>query len=263
VSDAGRAVMAISLSAGKIRLLIVEANPMVGQLIAGALKRCRQYFDILASCSDSLEGIYKSRELVPEVALISVELRDGPLMGFKVLRELNASQVRTAAIMLMDFDERDLVVDAFREGARGIFCRDRSFNTLSKCIRTVHSGQIWASNEQLQFLLDAVRQVRRLYLTAPNGAKLLTPREEEVTRLVADGLKNREISIELNVSEHTIRNYLFQIFDKLGVSSRIELVIFAFTHPAAVAPSDSASPRRIESQYIEAKPLARRAPGRN
>ena len=162
--------MQMSVRASKISLLIAEANPMGGQLITGALRRCRQYFDVVASCSNSSEGIQKLRELVPEVALISVELRDGPLMGFKVLQEVRASQARTAAIMLMDFDERDLVVDAFREGARGIFCRDRSFKTLSKCIRTVHSGQIWASNEELEFLLDALRQVRRLYLTAPGGA---------------------------------------------------------------------------------------------
>src|ERR1019366_8585151 len=139
------------LRSPKISILIAESNPMGGQLVAGALRRCRQYFDIVASCSNSLEGIRNLRELAPEVALISVDMQDGPLMGFRVLQELHASQARTAAIMLMDFDQRDLVVDAFREGANGIFCRDRSFKTLSKCIRTVHSGQIWASNQELTF----------------------------------------------------------------------------------------------------------------
>jgi DNA-binding NarL/FixJ family response regulator len=252
--------MTRSSPTGKISILIAEANPMGGQLIAGALRRCRQYFDIVASCSNSSEGIQKLRELVPEIALISVEMRDGPLMGFRVLQELHASQARTAAIMLTDFSEPNLIVDAFREGARGIFCRDRSFRTLSKCIRTVHSGQIWASNEELEFVLDALSQVRRLFLTAPSGAKVLTPREEEVVRLVADGMKNLEISHKLNVSEHTIRNYLFQIFEKLGVSSRVELVIYAFTCPAAEEPSGGpASPRRVESHHPEAKPLPRRA----
>jgi DNA-binding NarL/FixJ family response regulator len=248
------------LASSKIRILIVEANPMSSQLIAGALRRCRQYFEIVASCCDSLEAINKLRELVPEIALISVEMRDGPLMGFKVLQELRDSQAKTAAIMLMDFARRDLVVDAFREGAKGIFCRDSSFKTLSKCIRVVHSGQIWASNEEIQFLLDAVRPVRRLFLAAPSGAKVLTPREEEVVRLVADGMRNEEISLKLKVSEHTIRNYLFQIFEKLGVSSRVELVIYALTRPAAPEPSGWPEPtRKVDSRYPEDKTLPRGA----
>ncbi len=98
-----------------------------------------------------------------------------------------------------------------------------------KCIRTVHNGQIWASNHELEFLLEAIVYSRPLHLSKIHSMSVLTPREEAVVRLVAEGMKNREISLKLNVSEHTVRNYLFRVFDKLGVSNRVELVLYALT----------------------------------
>ena len=217
------------LSDERIRVLVAEANPMGGQLVAGALRRCRHHFNVVGSTSNSVEAIRELQERDPLVAVISAELQDGPLTGFKVLHELRASRSKTAAIMLLDSGERDLVIDAFRGGARGIFCRAHSFRALSKCIRAVHKGQIWAGNGELELLLEALTQSRPLQLIKSKGMTLLTRREEEVVRLVTEGMKNREIALTLNVTEHTIRNYLFRIFEKLGVSSRVELVLYALS----------------------------------
>ena len=83
----------------------------------------------------------------------------------------------------------------------------------------VHKGQIWASNEDLEHLIGALSQSKPLHLKNSDGMPLLTRREEEVVHLVADGLKNREIAERLKVKEHSIRNYLYRIFEKLGVST--------------------------------------------
>ena len=131
--------------------------------------------------------------------------------------------------MLLDSTERDLVVDAFRGGARGIFCRGDSFNALPKCMRQVHNGQIWVKNVELQFLLDLVISMRPLKMQPVGGMARLTQRERDVVRLVADGMRNQEIAVQLALSEHTVRNYLIRIFDKLGISSRVELVLYAFS----------------------------------
>ncbi len=220
----------LSVSADeRIRVLVAEASPMNGQLIAGALKRCRQQFEVVASTSTSTEAIRRLEDHPADVAIISSELQDGPLTGFKVLHQLRASRSKTAAIMLLDSGERDLVIDAFRGGARGIFCRMQSFKALSKCIRTVHKGQIWASNVEIEFLLEALAHFTPLQLVRSSGMNLLTPREEEVVRLVAEGMRNRDVAQKLNVSEHTVRNYLFRVFEKLGVSSRVELVLYALS----------------------------------
>lgn len=216
---------------GRISVLLAEASPMVGELIAGALKRCRYRFNVLASTNNSLDAIQKLEELAPHVAVISTELQDGPLAGFKVLHQIRTLHLKTAAIMLLDSGERDLVVDAFRDGARGVFYRGYSFKALPKCIRTVHDGQVWASNGDVEFMLEALMYFRPLKLGKAVGMSLLTHREQEVIRLVAEGMKNRDISLKLDVTEHTVKNYVFRIFEKLGVSSRVELVLYALHRP--------------------------------
>jgi len=94
----------------------------------------------------------------------------------------------------------------------------------------VHRGQTWATAEQIQFLIDMVSRVPSLRVVNANGEVLVTPREEQVVALVAEGLSNREIAQELALSEHTVKKYLFRIFEKLGISTRVELVLYALNH---------------------------------
>jgi DNA-binding NarL/FixJ family response regulator len=89
-------------------------------------------------------------------------------------------------------------------------------------------GQIWAGNEDLEHLTKALTHIEPIHFNRSDGTPLLTRREEDVVRLVADGMKNREVAERLKVSEHSIRNYLYRIFDKLGVSSRVQLILYAF-----------------------------------
>jgi DNA-binding NarL/FixJ family response regulator len=117
---------------------------------------------------------------------------------------------------------------------KGLFCfSDYPFRLLCKCIQSVHQGQVWANSEQLQYLVEIVTQVPSLLMVNASGVKLLTHREEQVVALVADGLSNREVAHELGLSEHTVKKYLFHIFDKLGISSRVELVLYAVSHGGA------------------------------
>jgi len=94
----------------------------------------------------------------------------------------------------------------------------------------VADGQVWANSEQLRFLLDLVAEAPSLSVLNSRGQKLLTPREEQVVALVAEGLSNRNIARELDLSEHTVKKYLFRIFDKVGISTRVELVLYAVNH---------------------------------
>ena len=105
-----------------------------------------------------------------------------------------------------------------------------SASAIRSSILRVSEGQIWANTEQLDFLLDLISEVPSLRVLNVNGSRLLTPREEQVVALVAEGLGNRQIAVELNLSEHTIKKYLFRIFEKLGVSTRVELVLYAMNN---------------------------------
>ena len=212
-----------------IRVSVVESSRMASEMIEGALNKDRPRFKVHAFSTRSSEALRELEKIKPDVTIVSSNLEDGNLMGFRVLYELREARSRIPVIMLVDSDARDLVIDAFRGGAKGVFSRKDSITSLSKCICAVHSGQFWVNNAQLQFLFEMIIRLSPSPVAKPGGMALLTTREQEVTRLVAEGLRNEDIALKLGISEHTIRNYLCHIFEKLGLSSRVELVIYALS----------------------------------
>ncbi len=209
-----------------VNVIVAEASEMYCQLVQNAFRSRRYRVGVIATAVQSPHAIELLKDRQPDVAIISAQLQEGPLAGFVLLRELRALRSRTRAVMLLSSRERDLVVDAFRSGAHGVIFRDEPLETLSKCVHAVHEGQVWANSEHLGYLLQALAHVKPLRLQDARGANILTDREEKVVHLVAEGLTNKQISIQLDLSLHTVRNYLFKIFDKLGVSTRVELVLY-------------------------------------
>ena len=138
--------------------------------------------------------------------------------------------------MLVLGDHQTEVVDAFRAGAKGIFCKTEPIQALCKCIQAVHAGQIWANSDQLNWTVEAFAKATPLHLTNAVGRYLLAKRENEVANLVSEGLTNREIAQKLGLSEHTVKKYLFRIFEKLGISNRVELVLYAMSHGSPQGP---------------------------
>jgi DNA-binding NarL/FixJ family response regulator len=210
-----------------ISLLVAEHSRMGCHLMETALRRCR-HIAVTNSVIESGEVVEAFKSSNPDVCIISSALKDGPAAGFRVTRELRKMSKSSAIILLLDAPERALVIEAFRSGARGILSRDDPFEVLPKCIQRVHEGQVWANSEQLKFLIESVAENSSpRAITDARGATLLTNRELSLVQLVAEGRTNRDISRELRLSEHTVRNYLFRIFNKLGVSTRLELALYA------------------------------------
>jgi two-component system nitrate/nitrite response regulator NarL len=149
------------------------------------------------------------------------------MAGLEVLPELHASQERTPLLMLFDTWQDNLIVNAFRTGARGVFCRlEKKLEMLWKCISAVHQGQVWANSAELQLLLSTLRSPAPIRAASFPAKNLLGMRETQVANLVAEGLPNKGVAKRLGISEHTVSNYLFRIYNKLGVSSRVELVLY-------------------------------------
>jgi two-component system, NarL family, nitrate/nitrite response regulator NarL len=206
-----------------IRLIVADQNLMNCQLLVGALRRCRR-IEVVARATSSEQILAEAKASQPSVALIGANLQEGSLAGFEVVHRLRNLHPEIRAVLLLDSADRSSVVDAFRAGARGVFSRDDSLGTLCRCIQNVHAGQTWASSEQIEAVLEAFARIAPLLL--PDKAKIpLSRREREVAKLVAEGLSNREISGQLRLSQHTVKNYLFQIYGKLGMSSRVDLVL--------------------------------------
>jgi two-component system, NarL family, nitrate/nitrite response regulator NarL len=208
------------------RLLVADQSRMNCQLIVAALKRSRA-IEVVARATNSEEIFAQVRSNHPDVALIGANLQDGSLAGFAVVRKLRHSHPSVRCILLLDSADRGWVIDAFRAGAKGIFCRDDSLTLLSRSIQTVRAGQIWANNEQIGSVLEAFARVAPPTFSSQNARASLSRRERQVTELVSEGFSNREIAAQLQLSEHTVKNYIFHIFEKLGIASRLELVLFA------------------------------------
>lgn len=211
-----------------IRVLAADSTRMNSQLLADVLARDKRFRVLETQISaDAILEVAENEK--PDVVLLSPVLGDEPGRGFQIARELRAAHPAVRIVMLLDRSERSSAVEAFRAGASGIFCRSESLKFLPRCISSVHAGQVWANSHELKFLLDALTQAMPARPPVNGeGISILSKREQDVVRGVADGLSNREIAQELKLTEHTVKNYLFRIFDKLGVSSRVEVVLYAF-----------------------------------
>jgi DNA-binding NarL/FixJ family response regulator len=208
--------------------MAADSTRMNSQLLADVLARDKR-FQVLETQLSAATILAAAACEKPDVALLSPLLENDPMLGFQVARQLHAAHPATRIVMLLDRSERSSAVEAFRAGASGIFCRSESLKFLPRCISCIHSGQVWANSHELKYLLDALSQAmpgRRAGNTA--DVSILSKREQDVVSGVADGLSNREIAHRLKLTEHTVKNYLFRIFDKLGVSSRVEVVLYSF-----------------------------------
>jgi len=220
----------LSIPPEPVRVLVADSTRMQSQLLSGALRR-RPEFTVTCALVES-EAILEVLQTTPvDVALFCADRETEIASALAILRRVHLAYPTIACVVLVESYDRDLVVNVFRSGAKGLFCSaETPFRALCKCIHSVHAGQVWANSKQLRYLLEVITHVPSLRVVNSAGDELLTTREEQVVALVAEGLSNREIAKELGLSEHTIKKYLFRVFDKLGISSRVELVLYAVSH---------------------------------
>jgi two-component system nitrate/nitrite response regulator NarL len=217
----------LTASRRPIRVLIALGSPMECQLLLIASKRSRQQMSVVG-CAVSKTDILQcfSRGNI-DVSLINADLEDGRLAGLDVLPEIHASYPGTPIVTLFDTWNDDLILHAFRSGAKGVFCRtEKKLDMLWKCIAAVRQGQVWANSGQMHLLLNTLRTAPPTRAASSSGMNLLATRETHVANLVAEGLPNKEIARRLGITQHTVSNYLFNIYNKLGISSRVELVLY-------------------------------------
>ncbi len=207
-----------------IRALVADDTRLHTTLLADALRRDGA-FEVIGS--DSQELIAGAHLHDIDVLLLSSELGEQPGRGFEVLRKVRALHPNIRAVMLLDSSKPESVLEAFRSGARGVVSRHESVETLSKCVRSVHHGQIWANSKQMELLIQALVSSRSVPAMNAPGMEQLSKREMEIVDSVAQGLSNRKIAELLGLSQHTVKNYIFKVFEKLGVSSRAELLYMA------------------------------------
>jgi DNA-binding NarL/FixJ family response regulator len=206
-----------------IRVAVVDSTRMSSESIATILKRSHCQIIFVGT------SVEKAREAFndADVGLIGSNLVNQAGRGYELAREIHRANPAVRIVMVIDDADAQSVLRAFQAGARGVFGRNSSPQLVAKCVARVHEGQIWVSSQEIQFLLEALTEPPRLRLVNSSGKGILSPREQEVVHWLAEGLSNREIADKLTLSENTVKNYLFRIFEKLGISNRVELILYA------------------------------------
>jgi DNA-binding NarL/FixJ family response regulator len=212
----------------KIRVLVADSSRIYTRLLADAL-RLDPLLEVTAFESESSALIAEVMAQHTDVLVVSSSLDELPTRGFDVLHELRGAKVSTRAVLMPESSKDESVLRAFRGGARGVFSKSEPVELLSKCVHCVYQGQIWANSQALRVAVEALASSPTVRAVNASGMKLLSERELQVVRCIAEGLTNREIAERLKLSQHTIKNYLFRIFDKVGVSSRVELLFMTLS----------------------------------
>jgi two-component system, NarL family, nitrate/nitrite response regulator NarL len=210
------------------RILIADQQTMFRDGVR-ALLESGSGFRVVGQADDGEEALRLAHELQPDVLLLELALpRIG---GLDVLRELARVSVPVRKIVLAAEVDPSELVQAVQFGAQGMVLKRSGTQVLFDCIRTVMAGRYWVANENVSDLVQVLRR-----LLPPSGGRFperalgLTPRELEVVRTVVAGYTNKEIAQKFSISEHTVKNHLTNVFDKLGVYNRLELALLAIEH---------------------------------
>jgi two-component system, NarL family, nitrate/nitrite response regulator NarL len=231
----GSVVMSsISLSdcsqpAQPIRILIADRSYMGSQLLAESLDRDSRFDAVaVAAAAGTTEILSAVSAHKPDVAVISADFDGSPKRGLQVARALNAHYRNVHIVILLEPSARESVIGAFRCGAKGVFCRSKPLAEFRACIERVSLGEIWANCFETEYLLEALRDAPSCDGIDSDKVGMLSKREVQVAECAAQGYSNRQIADQFRLSEHTVKNYLSRVFEKLGVSNRFELLFLLF-----------------------------------
>jgi len=240
------------IPARKIRVLVADNSVIHSQLLANALQQDPDFVAVSWNANfSSLVSAVVTQSV--DILAICSTFAGHAAAGLKIVRELRSLHPKTKAVVLLDSQEAQLVTDAFRAGARGVFNRESSVEMFCKCLRSVDRGEIWADNRGVSLAVDALASIPIIRTVDSAGLNLLSKREFEVVQCVVQGMTNREIAQRLGLSQHTVKNYLFRVFDKLGVSSRVELLFITLgpNHDAVHRPSEPPVPGEALRQMLQ------------
>jgi two-component system, NarL family, nitrate/nitrite response regulator NarL len=218
-----------------IRILIADDHPIFRDGLRRLLET-EPGLKVVGEASDGADAVKQARQLRPDLLLLDLAMPRMP--GLEALKELSSGEGSgpLRIILLTAAAEKHQIVEALQLGARGVVLKDSATQLLMRAIRTVMAGEYWVGREPVSNLVLYLRSL--VHSTAQEAKQKkfgLTPRELEIVSAVVAGFANKEIAAHFKISEDTVKHHLSNIFDKLGVSTRLELALFAVNQSLPLA----------------------------
>ena len=213
--------------AKSIRILLADDHPILRDGVR-MLLRSEPGFEVVGEAGDGPEAVALAERLSPDVLLLDLAMPG--MSGLRVLEEIGRRRLPAKSIILAAAITRETTVAALELGARGVLLKEAATPMLFTCIRRVAAGEYWIGHGAVGDLIEALRASASGESSRRGRLPHLTERELSVIAAVADGECNRGIAERFGISEQTVKNHLRNIFDKVGVSSRLELAVFAHEH---------------------------------
>jgi two-component system, NarL family, nitrate/nitrite response regulator NarL len=220
-----------------VRILIADDHPIFRDGLRRLLESERG-FKVIAEACDGVEAVEFVRKLKPEILLLDLAMPRRP--GLEALRELSIDSMPVRVILLTAAAEREQIVEALQLGARGVVLKDCGTEVLMRSIRAVLAGEYWVGREPVSNLMQYLRGLMDSSTKISRQKRFgLTPRELDIVSAVVAGFANKEIAEHFKISEDTVKHHLSNIFDKTGVSTRLELALFAVNQSLPFKPLTS------------------------
>jgi DNA-binding NarL/FixJ family response regulator len=215
--------------ARKIRIVVADDHPIFRDGLCKLLA-LEDDFEVVAQAEDGRQVLDVLQQHEPDILLL--DLRMPHLDGLSTLQRLQAARNKTRVVVLTASDDKNEFVQAMKLGASGIVLKQTATDLLIKSIRRVHAGEMWLDSTTTEAVIRQFVSVAPLPMPPASAPRErdrcpLSQREREIVALVAQGFKNKEMAEKMFISEQTVKNHLHNIFDKLGVSDRLELALYA------------------------------------
>jgi two-component system, NarL family, nitrate/nitrite response regulator NarL len=219
---------ATGTSVAPIRIVVADDHPVVRFGVRNMLES-EPGFEVVGEAEDGDVAITETLGLEPDILLLDVMMPRLP--GLEALRAIMSKSPRSKIILLTSTITTQQIIEALQIGARGIVLKDAVAGDLSKSIRAVLSGDYWIGGERVVNLVAALNELMKQAAATPEKKTYgLTPRELEVVTCIVEGCSNKDVAKQFAISEETVKRHLSNIFDKTGVSTRLELALFAIAH---------------------------------
>jgi DNA-binding NarL/FixJ family response regulator len=230
-----------------LTVLIVGRDSFSSGLLAESLRNGLGWNAVALQPVDLLRVLATTE---PALVVISADLSSKSATGFDLTMRVACARPRMPVVILLESSTREAVIRAFHSGARGVFSRQEPINEFIDCVEHVRKGFIWAGREVSDIFLDTFRSLPAPSSLTVDESKTLTNREMQVVQCAARGKSNKTIASELCLSEHTVKNYLFRAFEKMGVSSRVELLFHLTLKGQPFGPSNVPEEKPLVTELV-------------